>query len=145
MASVKVSAEDRERYARAREDGRRRAQDPSAVTGARYNERQDAVELTFGGGGVMTVPRELIPGLEDASATTLAVVTVSPDGDAISWRALDVDIYVPGLVQQAFGRRLFAASTGREGGRRTSRAKAAAAKANGLKGGRPPKELTSAR
>lgn len=52
-------------------------------------------------------------------------------------RALDVDVYVPGLVERAFGTRLFAAATGRRGGRRRSKAKAAAAKANGAKGGRP--------
>ncbi|MBY0495997.1 MAG: DUF2442 domain-containing protein [Cyanobacteria bacterium] len=143
MASVKVSAEDRERYARAREAGRRQAQDPSAITGAHYNRRRGAVELSFAGGGMMTVPRELIAGLEDASIAALSAVSVSPAGDAVSWRALDVDVYVPGLVERAFGKRLFAASTGRKGGRRTSRAKAAAAKANGAKGGRPPKSLTA--
>lgn len=143
MASVKVTAEDRERYARAREAGRLQAQDPSAITGARYNPRRDAVELSFAGGGIMTVPRELIPGLEGASPAALSVISVSPAGDAVSWRALDIDAYVPGLVERAFGKRLFAASTGRSGGRRTSRAKAAAAKANGAKGGRPRKQLTA--
>lgn len=142
MASVKVSADDRERYARAREAGRLQAQDPSSVTGARYNERRAAVELSFAGGGMMTVPRELIPGLEGASGSVLGLVSVSPAGDAISWRALDIDVYVPGLVERAFGRRLFAAATGRKGGRRTSRAKAVAAKVNGAKGGRPRKRLS---
>lgn len=33
------------------------------------NERQDALELNFAGGGVMTIPRKLIPRLEDASAS----------------------------------------------------------------------------
>jgi hypothetical protein len=56
---------------------------------------------------------------------------------------LDVDIYVPGLVGVAFGKRLFAAATGRTGGSRTSKAKAAAARANGAKGGRPRKRLSA--
>ena len=143
MASDKVTAEDRVRFAHARTLGQAEAQDPSAVIGARFNHGRDAFELSFAGGGKMTIPRELIPGLEGAPGSVLATVTVSPAGDAISWRSLDVDVYVPGLVEHAFGRRLFAVSTGRKGGRRTSRAKAAAAKANGAKGGRPRKRLTA--
>jgi hypothetical protein len=143
MARNRLSAEDRKRYAVAREAGRLQAQDPSTVTAARYDKRLDAFQLSFAGGGQMTVPRELVPGLENAPATALSAVSVSPAGDAVFWRLLDVDVYVPGVVERAFGRRLFAASTGREGGRRTSRAKAAAAKANGAKGGRPRKRLTA--
>jgi hypothetical protein len=56
---------------------------------------------------------------------------------------LDVDVYVPGLVERTFGSRLFAAATGRGGGRTRSKAKAAAAKANGAKGGRPRKRLSA--
>ena len=71
----------------------------------------------------------------------LGDVVVSPAGDALSWPSLDVDVYVPGLVDRAFGTRLFAASTGSRGGRRRSKAKAGAAKANGATGGRPRKRL----
>ncbi len=87
----------------------------------------------------MAIPRAIIPGLESASKSNLEVVEVSPAGDALSWPSLDVDVYVPGLVERAFGTRLFAAATGRRGGRRKSRAKAVASKANGAKGGRPRK------
>ena len=83
-----------------------------------------------------------MPGLERASVSKLASVLVSPAGDALSWPALDVDVYVPGLVERAFGTRLFAAATGRRGGRRRSKAKAAAAKVNGAKGGRPRKRIS---
>lgn len=91
----------------------------------------------------MAIPREMIPGLERASASKLKAIFVSPAGDALSWPSLDVDVYVPGLVERAFGNRLFAAATGRRGGRRRSKAKAAAAKANGVKGGRPRKRLSA--
>jgi hypothetical protein len=85
----------------------------------------------------MSIPRRLVPGLERASETKIQSIVVSPAGDALSWPSLDVDVYVPGLVERAFGARLFAASTGRRGGRRRSKAKAAAARANGAKGGAP--------
>ena len=91
----------------------------------------------------MTIPRQAIAELADAPPSILNAVTVSPAGDALAWRALDVDLYIPGLLERVFGTRMFAASSGRRGGRRTSKAKAAAARANGAKGGRPRKVLTA--
>lgn len=143
MATNEFSAKDRERYAQARARGKARAEDPSAVVGARYDSIADAIDLRFGAGGSMSIPRRLVPGLEQASETKIESILVSPAGDALSWPSLDVDVYVPGLVERAFGSRLLAASTGRQGGRRRSKAKATAAKANGAKGGRPRKRLTA--
>jgi len=57
--------------------------------------------------------------------------------------ALDLDVYVPGLVARAFGTRLFAAATGQHGGRRRTKAKAVAAKLNGARGGRPRKRRSA--
>ena len=143
MARTEISAKDRDRFARARARGQARVEDPSALIDARNDSDADAIELAFKGGGSMTIPRTVVPGLESASASKLDAVVVSPAGDSLSWPSLDVDVYVPGLVERAFGTRLFAASTGRRGGRRRSKAKAAAAKANGAKGGRPRKPLTA--
>jgi hypothetical protein len=38
---------------------------------------------------------------------------VSPAGDTLSWPSLNVDVYIPGLVERAFGTRLFAVVTRR--------------------------------
>ena len=143
MATTEITAKDRERYAQARARGKARAEDPSAVVDARYDSDADAIDLRFSAGGSMSIPRRIVPGLERASEAKMESIVVSPAGDALSWPSLDVDVYIPGLVERAFGTRLFAASTGRRGGRRRSKAKAAAAKANGAKGGRPRKRLTA--
>ena len=143
MATTEITAKDRERYAQARARGKARAEDPSAVVDARYDSDADAIDLRFSGGGSMSVPRKFVPGLERASEAKMESIVVSPAGDALSWPLLHLDVYVPGLVERAFGARLFAASTGRRGGRRRSKAKAAAARANGAKGGRPRKRLTA--
>ena len=143
MAETDVPSKDRERYARARAQGEARAQHPSAVVQARYEPDGDLIDLTFAGGGSMAIPRKAVPGLERATPATIESVVVSPAGDALSWPALDVDIYVPGLVERVFGTRLFAAATGRRGGRRRSKAKAAASKTNGAKGGRPRKRVSA--
>lgn len=136
MPAAKVTAKDRERVDRARARGEAR-QDPSAIVEARYDAARDAIDLGFRSGGVMTIPRQVVPGLEGVPASALDAISISPAGDALSWSSLDVDVYVPGLVERAFGTRLFARATGQRGGRRRSKAKAAAARANGAKGGRP--------
>ena len=118
MATTEISAKNRLRYARARTRGQERVEDSSAVDVARYDSDADAIVLAFKGGGSMSIPRAIVPGLERASASSLEAVVVSPAGDALSWPALDVDVSVPGLVERAFGTRLFAASTGRRGGRK---------------------------
>ena len=143
MAAVSVTARDRDRFARARAQGQARAQDPSGIVDAVYDAGRDSVNLTFRSGGSMSIPRRIIPGLDRAPASALHSISVSPAGDALSWRSIDVDVYVPGLVERAFGTRLFAVATGRRGGRRRSKAKAAAAKLNGAKGGRPRKPLSA--
>lgn len=143
MRTTDVTASDRKRYAQARARGKARAGHPSAVVSATYDPGRDRLDLFFQGGGSMGIPRSMIPGLEGASASTLKAIEISPAGDAVSWRSLDVDVYVPGLVERAFGNRLFAAATGRRGGRRRSKAKAAAARINGAKGGRPRKRLSA--
>src|SRR5688572_17874881 len=143
MATTEITAKDRERYGQARARGKARADDPSAVVDARYDSDADAIGLKFSSGGSMSIPRTIVPGLERASEAKMESIVVSPAGDALSWPSLDVDVYVPGLVERAFGTRLFAAATGRRGGRRRSKAKAVAAKANGAKGGRPRKRLSA--
>jgi len=143
MAATKVTLRDRERFARARERGKVRLQDPSAVLDARYDAGRDVIVLEFRGGGLMTIPRRIVPGLEGAPPTSLGAMSVSPAGDALFWPSLDADVYVPGLVERAFGTRLFAAATGRRGGHKKSRAKTVASRANGAKGGRPRRRLSA--
>lgn len=143
MPAANVTAKDRERFSRARARGQARAQDPSAIVEAQYDATRDAIDLRFRSGGSMTIPRQIVPGLANVPASALGSISISPAGDALSWPSLDADVYVPGLVERAFGTRLFARATGQRGGRRRSKAKAAAARANGAKGGRPRKRLSA--
>jgi hypothetical protein len=142
MANHELTASDHDRFQRARARGEARAQDASALVDARYDGASDSVLLTFRGGGSMMIPRRVIPGLERQPGSALETMTLSPAGDALRWPALDVDVYVPGLVERAFGNRLFAAAAGRRGGRRRTKAKMAAARRNGAKGGRPRKRAS---
>jgi hypothetical protein len=97
------------------------------------------VELTSG--YVFGFPAKLIPQLSKASPDLLGMVEVSPGGIGLHWEALDVDLSVPGLLVSSLGRSERARELARLAGRTTSRAKAAAARANGAKGGRPRKPV----
>ena len=138
--TARVTAIDRNGYSRARKQGRMRALDPAAVVSARYDKDRDRIDLIFRGGASMGIPRTMFPGLEEASTSNLKGIQISPAGDALSWRSLDVDVYVPGLLERTFGKTLFALATEHRGGGRRSKAKAAAARA---KGGRPRKGLSA--
>ena len=74
------------------------------------------------------------------SPADLAEIKVSPAGLGLHWPKLDADVYVPALLQGVFGsKRWMAAQLGATGGQARSHAKAAAARENGRKGGRPRK------
>ena len=85
-------------------------------------------------------PPRLAEGLADASADELADIEISPAGLGLHWPKLDIDLYVPALLEGVFGsKRWMAAQLGAAGGRAQSPAKTEAARENGRKGGRPRK------
>jgi hypothetical protein len=98
---ARLTAKDRRRFEQARKRGRRHALRPAAVVRARYNAVRDALELVFRSGKVVAIPRTLLPGLKGARMSTLKAVSVSPAGDAISWRKRDIDVSVRGLLKCA--------------------------------------------
>ena len=84
MARIDIATTDRNRYERARGRGKARLEDPSALVDAQYDAGADSVELRFRGGGSMSIPRAIVPGLERAIVSKLELVAVSPAGDALS-------------------------------------------------------------
>jgi hypothetical protein len=83
-----------------------------------------------------TFPPRLAQGLETATDDQLAAVQILGHGYGLHWPALDTDISIPGLLAGIFGTK---AHMARLAGGTRSPAKAAAARANGAKGGRPRK------
>ncbi|MEO7190256.1 MAG: DUF2442 domain-containing protein [Vicinamibacterales bacterium] len=104
MTADRLAPTDRTRFQAARARGETQALDASSLVDARYDGTSDAVILTFRGGGSMAIPRRVIPGLERTPAPDLESMTLSPAGDALLWPALDVDVYVPALVERDFGK-----------------------------------------
>jgi hypothetical protein len=89
-------------------------------------------------------PVKLAEGLAEAAPESLSEIEITPAGLGLHWPRLDVDLYVPALLQGVFGsKRWMAQQLGAEGGRARTDAKAAAARTNGRKGGRPRKAAIS--
>lgn len=105
---------------------------------ARYDAKSGRVIIDLTNGATFAFPTRLAEGLADASPEDLADIEVSPYGFGLHWPKLDVDYTVPGLVSGIFGTARWMAA---RAGRTTSEAKAAAARRNGTKGGRPRKAL----
>lgn len=112
------------------------------VVAAVYHQKNDEIVIRFADGVQLTVPRRLVEGLQHATAAQLRQITIEGPGSGLVWPALDVAHYVPGLIAGVFGTREWMAEIGRRGGARKSRAKAAAARLNGAKGGRPRKSVS---
>jgi hypothetical protein len=77
--------------------------------------------------------------LVGASPDEIAQVEISPSGRTLRWKKLDADLSLPALMMGIFGTKMWMAHLGRTGGQATSQAKVAAARLNGMKGGRPKK------
>jgi hypothetical protein len=84
-------------------------------------------------------------GLERATAADLAEIELSPSGFGIHFPRLDADFYLPALLEGFLGsRKWMAARMGETGGKSRSKAKKAAARTNGAKGGRPRRKEVAA-
>ena len=117
-------------------DARQRKAGQRAIS-ARYDAASGRVMLVMTSGVLFGFLARSIPALAKASDAELEAVTLSPRGGALHWESLDADLSVPGLILSAIEPRERRRELARLAGQSTSRAKAAAARKNGAKGGRP--------
>jgi hypothetical protein len=113
--------------------------EPQALA-AHYDRETGRVVVDLANGCSYACPARLVQDLAGASSEALAGVEVDGLGFNLHWPELDVDLYVPALVSGIFGTRAWMTrALARTAGQATSPVKAAAARANGAKGGRPRK------
>lgn len=115
------------------------------ATWATYDATQQRVVLELINGYSFGIPLARLPEIASASARELAAVEVVGAGSILHWEALDADYSIPALITTGVGTASAAREFARRGGRATSEAKAAAARANGAKGGRPRKNKATPR
>jgi Protein of unknown function (DUF2442) len=120
--------------------GRERLEREPRAASARFDPASGRIVLELTNGCAYAFPAGLVEDLQGASAEQLGDVRVDGAGFNLHWPALDADLYVPALVSGVFGTRAWMArELARRAGQTRSPAKAAAARANGAKGGRPRK------
>ena len=113
--------------------------EPRAVA-AHFDPATGRVVIDLVNGCTYAFPAHLVQDLSGASLDALADVEVDGLGFNLHWPALDTDLYVPALVAGIFGTRAWITrALARVAGQATSPTKAAAARSNGAKGGRPRK------
>lgn len=116
-----------------------RLHEPRAAA-ARYDRQLGRVVVELTNGCTFAFPPHLAQGLEAATEEQLSQVELLGSGSGLHWDALDADLSIPGLLAGLFGTKAYLAQ---QAGRATSPAKAAAARANGAKGGRPRRSARS--
>jgi hypothetical protein len=91
----------------------------------------------------LVLPIEDLQGLGSATHEQMRKYKLIGHGTGISFPELDVDLYVPALIEGVYGNRRWMAQLGSKGGRARTEAKRLAARANGAKGGRPARIATA--
>ncbi|WP_110751410.1 DUF2442 domain-containing protein [Phyllobacterium leguminum] len=130
-----------EEFKAAEARGRKMLETEPRASAARYDRATGRVTVDLMNGCTYIFPAHLIQDLNGADDDDLEIIEIDGMGFNLHWPRLDADLYVPRLVAGIFGTKAYMASLA---GRATSPAKAAAARANGLKGGRPRKIATKA-
>jgi hypothetical protein len=125
-------AEARARGARMRAAG-------LAATSVRFDAEKRRLVMELSNGNLFGVPVSALPSIAGATDADLASVELLGE-TIVHIESLDADYSVAGLIQNAFGPTLAARALGSSGGRSVSAEKAAAARANGAKGGRPRRD-----
>jgi len=107
-----------------------------------YDRAKGRIVLELSSGVLFAFPVASVPALRRASSIELAHVALNASGSVLSWERLDVDVSVAGLLLAAVDPAERVRHLATLAGRATSPAKAAAARENGAKGGRPRKVET---
>jgi hypothetical protein len=117
---------------------------PRAVS-ARYHRRSGRIVIQLSSNLEVSFSPRDVQGLEYATPAKLQDIEVTPSGFGIHFPKLDVDLYVPAILEGFLGsKKWMAARMGQLGGRARSAAKRAASERNGVLGGRPRKGKSAA-
>ncbi len=118
--------------------GRELLRDEPRAVAAKYDRASGRVTIDLLNGCFYAFPAQLVQDLHGASDDDLETIEVDSLGFDLHWPKLDADLLVPALVSGIFGTKdWMARELARRAGQAKSPAKAAAARTNGAKGGRP--------
>lgn len=104
-----------------------------------YDRVGDTIVVEMNNGAALVVPRRLMQGLTNAIPEQLERAQLCGDGTFIDFDELDTQFTVMSLLMGIYGGKKWMSEVASRAGATRSPAKAAAARANGRKGGRPRK------
>ena len=128
-----IEKELRANFARASRDGRRASKSEPRAACVKYLLREHALRIELTNGATVTLPVRLIPTLRRAAPHYIRAVEILGRGGGLHWDSLDLDLSVSGLFSSVFAGPEWLAELGRVGGRKSSAAKAAAARRKGAR------------
>ncbi len=85
------------------EDAQSLPDEPHAVTIEYVGGKADVVVIQLNTGGRLTIPREDLQGLENATEAQLSEIQIWGPGISFCWPQLDVDHYLPHLLEHRYG------------------------------------------
>src|SRR5579859_5614650 len=103
----------------------------SIARAARYDSRRGLIVIALEGGCEFAFPAAFAEGLADAPRSKFTKIKISPNGLALHWPPLDADLYVPGLIEGAFGSGRWMRHIGKLGGLSRSVSKARVSREKG--------------
>ncbi len=139
MAEHRVLVTDAE-IDRALERGRQFVEENPRATSIDYVEDLRLLIVHLSNGLRLALPIENLQGLADATPDQLRRSEIHGLGFGFGFPDLDADFYVPALIEGVYGNKRWMAMLGKKGGSAKTEVKQRAARANGAKGGRPPKK-----
>jgi hypothetical protein len=114
--------------------------EPRALS-VEHIQRLNLLIVGLSNGRRLVLPIEDLQGLGRATHKQIQSYELLGHGTGISFPGIDVDLYVPALIEGVYGNRRWMADLGKKGGRAKTEAKRRASQANGAKGGRPKRAV----
>jgi len=131
-----ISAQD---YERALEDGRKAMEQPHALR-ASYNARRHTLTVVYSNSFTCSFDVREAPQLKESPDADFSDPCVTPGGDGLIFEKSNMAVSLSMIVAKFIPADIGKYWSASQQGRRTSVVKAATARANGARGGRPRKE-----
>lgn len=119
----------------------RRERTVTKIRMVRYDRSLDKIVADLSTGVTLTVPRRAVPGFARVSPRELVDVAITPGGEGLWSDNVDDGVLLEQLFILAAGEATLGTIGARINASKKSPARAAASRANGVKGGRPRKAV----
>jgi hypothetical protein len=118
---------------------RQRERTATKIRAVCYDGARDKIVADLSTGVTLTVPRRAVPGFAKASPKKLQDIAITPGGEGLWSEAADDGALLEQLLILAAGEATLGTIGARINASKKSPERAAASRANGIKGGRPRK------